>query len=563
MGKEIFVIVTENTEVTGIITEFGIITEDRMDKEHRINTYGKLEAVSVNGAAHAITTPLRAVRSVARPAPINTGELPAQMNKWVVLALSATATFMTTLDGSIVNIGLPSIANTFHTGISGSTEWIIIGYLVVIASVLLTFGRLADMIGRKPIFLTGLVVFILGSALSGLAPSLLLLILARLFQGVGAALIFSVNVAMITSTFSSRERGLALGLNMLVVSLGVAAGPTIGGIITQYLTWRWIFYVNLPICLLLLIASLYFYKEQHPQHVAHESFDPLGAILLAIGLAALTLGLSFGQEWGWLSEGTLAAFGISLVMLGVGVYVEAHVEHPILNLGLLTNRVFAFSNISFMLCMMALFTPGFILPFYFEQLRGFSIIQTGLMMTPLPLTLAVIAPLSGILADRLGSRWLAPTGMAIACFGLFLLSQLNGQSTSWDIIWRLVVIGIGQGLFQSPNTRTMMGAAPRKAQGEASGLLATGRVIGQSMGVALAGSVFAALGGATAGTLLSSPQAQSISTAQLSALQNTFVSSYHAALLVCAAFAALGIFTALARGNDRAAKSVVLNQKAA
>ena len=350
---------------------------------------------------------------------------------------------------------------------------------------------------------------------------------------------------------------------MLVVSLGVAAGPTIGGIITQYLTWRWIFYVNLPICLLLLLASLYFYKEQHPQHVAHESFDPLGAILLAIGLAALTLGLSFGQEWGWLSEGTLVAFVISLVTLSVGIYVEAHVEHPILNLGLITNRVFAFSNISFMLCMMALFTPGFLLPFYFEQLRGFSIIQTGLMMTPLPLTLAVIAPLSGILADRLGSRWLSPVGMAIACFGLFLLSQLNGQSTGWDIAWRLIVIGIGQGLFQSPNTRTMMGAAPRKAQGEASGLLATGRVIGQSMGVALAGSVFAALGGAVAGTLLTSPQAQSLSTAQLSTLQNTFVSSFHAALLVCAAFAALGIFTALARGNDRAAKSVVQNQKAA
>src|SRR5947209_7756190 len=185
-----------------------------------------------------------------------------QMNKWIMLALSATASFMTTLDGSIVNIGLPSIARTFHVGISGATEWIIIGYLVVIAAVLLTFGRLADMIGRKPIFLTGLVVFILGSALSGLAPTLLLLILARLFQGIGAALIFSVNVAMITSTFPSRERGLALGLDAVVISLGVAAGPTIGGIITQFLTWRWIFYVNVPICLLVLYAAFYFYREQ-------------------------------------------------------------------------------------------------------------------------------------------------------------------------------------------------------------------------------------------------------------------------------------------------------------
>ncbi len=204
-----------------------------MDKKQMNNKYGKFETARVNGAARAITAPVRAVHYAANPPSLHTGELQGQMNKWIMLVLSSAATFMTTLDASIVNIGLPSIARTFHVEISGATEWIIIGYLVVIAAVLLTFGRLADMIGRKPIFLTGLVVFILGSALSGLAPSLLLLILARLFQGIGGALIFSVNVAMITSIFPSNERGLALGLNAVVVSLGVAAGPTIGGIITQ------------------------------------------------------------------------------------------------------------------------------------------------------------------------------------------------------------------------------------------------------------------------------------------------------------------------------------------
>src|SRR5579884_3603167 len=479
-----------------------------------------------------------------------------QMNKWIVFALSASATFMTTLDGSIVNIGLPSIAQTFHVGISGAVEWIIIGYLVVIAAVLLTFGRLADMIGRKPIFLTGLVVFVLGSALCGMAPSLLLLILARLFQGIGGALIFSVNVAMITSNFPSNERGFALGLNAVVVSLGVATGPTLGGIITQYLTWRWIFYVNVPISILVLLAALCFYREQRPQHGKHERFDPIGALVLATGLAALTLGLSFGQEWGWLAPGTLAALAIGLGMLGVAVYVETHVESPIVNPGLVVNRVVAFANISFMLCMMALFAPGFLLPFYFEQLRGFSTIETGLLMTPVPLMLAVVAPVSGRLADRLGSRWLSPIGLAIACFGLFLVSQINAQSPTWDIIWRLAVIGIGQGLFQSPNTRTIMGAAPRHAQGEASGLLATGRVIGQSVSVALVGTIFAALGGATAGTILSSQQAQRLPAASVSGLQQMFVNSFHVALLVCAAFAALGIFTAFARGKEVAVQKV-------
>src|SRR5947209_17102965 len=243
-------------------------------------------------------------------------------------------------------------------------------------------------------------------------------------------------------------------------------------------------------------------------------------------------------------------------MLSVGVYVEAHVEHPVLNLRLVSNRVFAFANISFMLCMMALFAPGFLLPFYFEQLRGFSTVQTGLMLTPLPLTLAIVAPLSGSLADRLGSRWLSPVGLALTCLGLVLLSQIDVHSAPWDIIWRLAVTGIGQGLFMSPNTRTMMGAAPRTAQGEASGVLATGRVIGQSMSVALIGTVFAALGGAAAGTLLSSPQAHNLPQTAISGLQHTFVNSFHAALLACAVFAALGVFTALARGNEKSVKKV-------
>jgi EmrB/QacA subfamily drug resistance transporter len=525
-----------------------------MEKQIGNNNYGNLKAIRVSTNVRSTSYTNSQVRHTVNPPILHVDRREVQINKWVILALSASATFMTALDGSIVNIGLPSIARTFHVGVSGAIEWIIIGYLVVIAAALLTFGRLADMIGRKPIFFTGLIVFILGSMLCGLAPSLLLLILARLFQGLGAALIFSVNVAMITSTFPNKERGLALGLNSVIISLGVAAGPTIGGIITQYLTWRWIFYVNVPISILVLLAATYFYREQRLPREQQGQFDPAGAIVLALGLAALTLGLSFGQEWGWLSAGTLLSLGMGIVMLAVAVYIEMHIKHPILNLRLLMNRVFAFANISFMLCMMALFAPGFLLPFYFEQLRGFSIIQTGLLMTPLSLTLAATAPISGSIADRLGSRWLSPVGLGIACFGLVLLSQLNTHSSTGDIIWRLAVIGFGQGIFQSPNTRTMMGAAPRNAQGEASGILATGRVIGQSMSVAITGTVFAALGGATAGTLISSSGAHTLSSTNLNGLQNTFVNSFHAALLTCAAFAALGIFTALARGDEETAK---------
>ncbi len=425
-----------------------------------------------------------------------TGDAQEHANKWVVLFLVALGGFMTTLDSSIVNIGLPAIAHTFGVGVSGAIEWIIIGYLIAIAAFLLTLGRLADMVGRKPIYEAGLVIFVLGSIFSGAAPSLAILIIARLFQGLGGAFIFSVNTAMITSVFPASERGRALGLNAVVVALGVSAGPTIGGLITQYLTWRWIFYVNVPIGALVFIIGMRMLTE--PLHSNKERFDPLGAVLFAIGLASMTLGFSFGEEWGWTSPGIISSLVGGVVALVAAVFVERRVPDPILKLSL---------------------------------------------------TLAVMAPLSGSMADRFGSRILAPLGLAIACFGLALLSQLNAHSSIWDIIWRLVVIGIGQGLFQSPNTRALMGAAPPHEQGIASGLLSTGRVIGQALSVALAGTIFTGFGAAAAGVLLSS-QGQNLSTSRVSDLQNTFLAGFHAAFIVCAAFAAIGIFTSLVRGNE-------------
>jgi len=468
-------------------------------------------------------------------------------NKWAVLAILAIGVFMATLDSSIVNISLPAIASYFGVPLNGAVEWIIIVYLMVIAGVLLTIGRLADMIGRKPIWAAGLAIFTIGSALSGAATSLGFLIAARGLQGFGGALIMAISPAMLTGAFPANERGRALGMNAVIVALGVSAGPTLGGIITQHFTWRWIFYVNVPLGVVGFIATLRVLTER--LHLGKGRFDPTGAIFLAIGLVALTLGLSFGQEWGWNSPLLIGTLVVSAISLAILVIVEQRVSNPIIDFALLRRRVFLSANVSLVLSFLALFAVSFMLPFYLEELRGFSLEEAGLLLTPLPLTIAVLAPISGTLADRFGTRWLAAGGLAIACLGLVLISQLNAQSSVWDIIWRLIVAGVGQAMFQSPNNSALMGDAPRGQQGSASGFLATGRVVGQSISVALAGAIFASLGGAAAGRLLST---HTVSSAQLSVLQQTFSNGFHVAFLVCATIAAFGVLTSLVRGKDKA-----------
>ena len=508
--------------------------------------YAPMPTKQIAGGVICATLSAHVIAQPPSPAPLSPFE--ERANKWAIFTLAGTGAFMTTLDSSIVNISLPSIARAFGVPLSGEVEWVIIGYLVVIAATLLTAGRLADMIGRKPIFVVGIAIFTLGSAMCGAAPSLGILIAARCFQGLGGALLFSVNIAMLTHAFSAHERGRVLGYNAIVVALGISLGPTLGGIITEYLTWHWIFYLNVPIGLVVAVAGCFILTE--PLHRGQGRFDPAGAVLLALGLASLILGLSFGQEWGWTSPRLLGSVLFGAAALVAAVLVERRVKDPILDLTLFKNRVFASANISFMLAMLALFAVGFLLPFYFEELRGFSTIESGLLLTPLSLTLAVVAPISGSLSDRVGSRWLSPIGLAIACVGLVFLSQLDAHSSLWGIIWPLMVTGLGQGLFQAPNTRALMGSAPPSAQGVASSLLSTGRVIGQSLSVALAGAIFASLGGAAAGAILESQQ-HILSAASVSALQSTFVSSYHAALLACAGLAMLGVFTAAVRGAER------------
>jgi EmrB/QacA subfamily drug resistance transporter len=464
-------------------------------------------------------------------------------NKWAVLVIVGIGVFMATLDSSIVNISLPTIAHEFHVSLNGAVEWVIISYLVVTAGILLTAGRLADMIGRKPVWIIGLIVFTGGSALCGAAPSLGLLIAFRALQGIGGSLLFAASPAMLTTAFPAKERGRALGLNALVVSLGVSVGPTLGGLLTA-ISWRLIFYVNVPLGIIGTIATILVLKEK--LHRNPGRFDPAGAILLAFGLICITAAISFGTEIGWTSPLLLAGIGVGLIALIALPFTEHRMSNPILNMKLLHNRVFVSAILSLVLSFLALFAVSFMLPFYLEQLKQFPTEEAGLLLTPLPAAIAVIAPFSGALADRIGTRWLAASGLTIACIGLVLLSFLNEQSSVLDIIWRLVLTGVGQALFQSPNNSALLGSAPPGEQGSASGFLATGRVVGQSVSVALAGTVFASLGGSQAGNAL----VMHSQTAPVAALQHTFDHAFQITFLVCATIAAIGIFASLVRGKE-------------
>jgi EmrB/QacA subfamily drug resistance transporter len=470
--------------------------------------------------------------------------------KWAVFCVVAIGVLMATLDASIVNISLPTIALSFGRPVNGLLQWVIIAYLLVIVGLLLTGGRLGDMFGRKRVWQLGLAVFTLGSALCGLAPSIALLIGARALQGVGAALLMSISPALLTSAFPPAERGRALGMNALSVAVGVSAGPPLGGIITERLSWRWIFFINVPLGVLgIVLAALIL---QQPTARGRARFDVGGAVLLAVALASFTGALSFAHDLGYTSPvilGALLASGVSLRWL---VTHERTNAAPIIRLDLFRSPLFRSALASLVLSFLALFGVAFLTPFYLEQLRGLSTEQSGQLMMAYPLMIALVAPFTGALSDRIGSRTLAPLGLCVSALALVLLGSVGAETPLGWVASCLALGGLSQALFQPANNSTLLGAAPADQQGVAGGLLATGRVLGQSLSIALSGAVFAGFGGADAGRALMASGAHAPLDPKLAA---TFLGGYRAALWVAAGCAVLGALISLGRSRQIASRA--------
>jgi EmrB/QacA subfamily drug resistance transporter len=411
--------------------------------------------------------------------------------KWMVLLVTTIGSFMAPFDGSIVTIAIPSIASSMMIGLE-TVVWISLAYLLVLTVLLINAGRLADLRGRKRTYILGFIIFTIGSILCGTSATGYQLVVFRALQGIGAAFVAANSPAIVTESFQSWERGKALGINAMAVYVGLTTGPVIGGILVQSFGWRSIFYVNVPIGILVVGLASTKLKEKWASS-AGERFDFAGAVTLSVALASLLAGLTLGGSFGWYSSATLALLVLTVSAFLLFIYAERSLtRHPIFDLSLFTkNRLFAAANIAALLNYIAISGVTFMISIYLQDIQGLQPESAGVFLIAMSVAMALLSPPSGWLADRFGSRSLSTVGMVIVTVGLLLLSQLNAASPVGDIVLRLTFLGIGFGLFSSPNTRAVMSSVDAGKLGVASGTLSTMRATGQSVGLALATAVIA------------------------------------------------------------------------
>ena len=416
--------------------------------------------------------------------------------QWAVLAVVLIGATMSALDVTIVNIALPTIKQEFGTSLA-LVEWVSMAYMIVLALALPIVGRLADLFGRSRLYNTGFVIFVTGSALCGLAPDIAILVLARALQAVGAALLQANSVALITQVFRGRHLGRALGAQAAVQGTAMALGPFIGAMLITFAGWRFIFYVNVPIGIAGTIAARYILPRYHPSR-ADVRHDYLGGALLTVGLMGLVLAVNNAGSSGWTSPVVLLELALGFICLAAFLITELIVRHPTIDLMLFRRYTIAAGNITALLAYYVLFAVLFLLPFYFEQVLQYSAARTGIMLTAVPLSMAVLAPFAGHACDRLGSRTFVVGGSLLLALGSLLLIFSRSTSGPVELIIDMIVLGAGLGLFTPANNRATMAATPRDKLGLTGGLLNMMRSIGVILGVDISGMVFLAVGSAHA-----------------------------------------------------------------
>lgn len=409
----------------------------------------------------------------------------------LIIAISL-ATFMASLDGTIVNIALPTISESFSLS-SSAVSWVATIYLLVMAGCVLIFGKISDLIGFKRIFLTGFIIFTIGSFLCGFLPDLtgsfLTLIGSRAFQGVGGAMITAIAPAMVTAFIPMNMKGKAMGIIMTMAGLATAIGPTVGGFLTQYLSWHWIFFINVPVGIIALLLGLRVIPGQ-PSHQTLEVFDRIGAGLIFVGLAFLLYGFSEGTNLGWTSPVIIGSLGLAVVLLGLFVWKELHIQNPILEIRLFHDKNFLLINLVIFLVFFSFSGVNYLLPFYLEYVGGYSTSEAGLILTALSVAMMVAGIIAGVLYNHLGGRILSIIAAVVLLIGYFLITHLRIYTPTIFVTVCLLCIGFGLGLIITPISNMIMTSASKKYQGMVSSLTSLERFAPMTIGIAIYNVIF-------------------------------------------------------------------------
>ena len=412
--------------------------------------------------------------------------IPQMDRRWWVILNISIGVFMATLDASVVNISLPTITQALDTHLK-AVAWVVMAYLIVITGCLLLMGRLADLLGQKKIYLFGLFIFTLGSALCGISPTVHFLIGSRMVQGFGASALMAIGPAIITTAFPEKDRGQALGIIGSIVSIGFIAGPLVGGFLVEHLGWRSIFFVNLPIGAFGIFLSSRVLESSRV--LSRVEVDVRGGLLLFFFLAFLLLFLNrVGQGWTLLPWGWMVVSLLSLILF---LAVEHRSSAPLVDLHLFRKRLFVSSLSVSLLSFWMNAGHAFVAPFFLQNILRFSPSKVGMLIFPVAFTVMVIAPLGGKISDQIGVRIPATAGLALTSLTIFSFTFLTGSVSDVDILWRQVVLGIGIGLFNPANNSAIIGSLPKERIGLASSFLALSRNLGMVIGVAFAEMVIA------------------------------------------------------------------------
>lgn len=424
---------------------------------------------------------------------------PAQ-RRWI-LASSALGAFVASIMATGVNIILPTLADHFDAPFA-TVQWIVLGYLMASIALLPIVGRLGDLVGKHKVYFVSYGLFAVGSLLCALAPSIEVLVAVRTVQGLGAAALAAIGLALVTDAFPEGERGRAIGVNGAVLSAGIVLGPSLGGLVTDVASWRWVFLGGV------LVSSVGFalawkvvprYRGQSGQR-----FDVAGAATIFVALLSFSLALTLGQGRGFGAPAVLALFGLAAVAAAAFVVVERRAHAPVVDLRLFRSRALSIGLLSGLTTFVAISGVIFLVPFYLAGVLGYTPAQMGLLMSVVPIVLVVIAPLSGWAADRFGERPVTVVGMVFILAGYLAVSTLDTTTSAAGYIARFLPVGIGMGIFQTANNSAIMGSVPRGATGVGGGLLSLTRYLGQVVGTALLASLWAARtlarAGAPAGT---------------------------------------------------------------